>query len=122
MKGLAGARRWRSSCSASEIAAISAALEASPGDLLLLVADDAGVAAQALGALRLELAERFGLAPTDAWKLLWVTDFPLLEWNDDEGRWDSLHHPFTLARREEPSSCSRPQPASALARALTTWS
>jgi aspartyl-tRNA synthetase len=94
-----GGPNWRSPVakflSAEEIAGVGEELSASPGDLLLLVADEAGVAAQALGALRLELAARFGLADDGDWKLLWVTDFPLLEWNDDEGRWDSLHHPFT---------------------------
>jgi aspartyl-tRNA synthetase len=78
-----------------EIAAVTGQLEAAPGDLLLLVADEEGVAAQTLGALRLELAQRFDLARANAWEILWVTEFPLLEWNDDEGRWDSLHHPFT---------------------------
>jgi aspartyl-tRNA synthetase len=94
-----GATSWRSPVAKflneREIEAITAALGASPGDLLLLVADDAGVAAQALGALRVELARRFGLARPDSWEVLWVTDFPLLEWNADEGRWDPLHHPFT---------------------------
>jgi aspartyl-tRNA synthetase len=83
-----------------EIAAIASSLGASTGDLLLLVADEAGVAAQALGALRLELSRRFDLAPQGLWNLLWVTDFPLLEWNDDEGRWDSIHHPFTSPTEE----------------------
>jgi aspartyl-tRNA synthetase len=78
-----------------EIAAVGTALEASPGDLLLLVADEAGVVAQTLGALRTHLAAQFGLAAADAVEALWVTDFPLVEWNDDEGRWDPLHHPFT---------------------------
>jgi aspartyl-tRNA synthetase len=90
---------WRSPVAkflaASELAALTIALEASPGDLLLLVADEAGVAAQTLGALRIELARRFGLAAADDWKPVWITDFPLVEWNDDEGRWDPLHHPFT---------------------------
>jgi aspartyl-tRNA synthetase len=90
---------WRSPVakflSAGEIASVGEGLGASAGDLLLLVADEEGVAAQALGALRIELASRFGLAAANDWKLLWVTDFPLLEWNDDEGRWDALHHPFT---------------------------
>ena len=83
-----------------EITAIGSALGASPGDLLLLVADEAGVAAQTLGALRLELATRFDLAAAGQWNLLWVTDFPLLEWSDDEGRWSSLHHPFTSPTEE----------------------
>jgi aspartyl-tRNA synthetase len=90
---------WRSPVakflSDAERAAIAGALDASPGELLLLVADDAGVAAQTLGALRLHLAERFDLVPRDAWRPLWVTDFPLVEWNDEEGRWQALHHPFT---------------------------
>jgi aspartyl-tRNA synthetase len=99
-----------------EITAISGSLEASAGDLLLLVADEAGVAAQALGALRLELARRFELAPPDAWNLLWITDFPLLEWNDDEGRWDSLHHPFTSPTDESLEELDR-NPGAVRARA-----
>ena len=90
---------WRSPVakflSADELAALTAALEGSPGHLLLLVADESGVAAQTLGALRTELAARFGLAAEGEWKPVWITDFPLVEWNDDEGRWDPLHHPFT---------------------------
>jgi len=78
-----------------EIAAIGSELGASPGDLLLLVADDEGTASLALGVLRLELARRFGLAAEDDWKLVWIVDFPLMEWNDDEQRWDPLHHAFT---------------------------
>jgi aspartyl-tRNA synthetase len=90
---------WRSPVakflSDAELGSIVGALDASPGDLLLLVADDAGVAAQTLGALRLELAGRFGLVASGEWRPLWVTDFPLFEWNDDEGRWQAIHHPFT---------------------------
>jgi aspartyl-tRNA synthetase len=83
-----------------EVAAVGSALEASVGDLLLLVADEAGIAAQTLGALRSELAHRFGIVPPDAMEIVWVVDWPLLEWNDDEGRWDSLHHPFTAPIEE----------------------
>ena len=90
---------WRSPVakflSDAERAAIGAALGAVPGDLVLLVADDPGVAAQTLGALRLELASRFGLVAGDEWRTVWVTDFPLVEWNDEDGRWQALHHPFT---------------------------
>jgi aspartyl-tRNA synthetase len=93
------AAAWRSPVakflSPRETGALTAALQGSPGDLLLLVADEAGVAAQTLGALRIELAGRFGLAAAGDWRPVWVTDFPLVEWNDDEGRWDALHHPFT---------------------------
>jgi aspartyl-tRNA synthetase len=111
---------WRSPVakflSEAELHAIASALEASPGDLLLLVADDAGVAAQTLGALRLELGRRFGLIPEGEWRPLWVTDFPLVEWNDDEGRWDSLHHPFT-SPTEESLALLEENPAAARARA-----
>jgi aspartyl-tRNA synthetase len=111
---------WRSPVakflSEGELAAIGTALEAAPGDLLLLVADDAGVAAQALGALRLDLGARFGLIPEGAWHTVWVTDFPLVEWNDDEGRWEALHHPFT-SPAEESLALLEDQPAAARARA-----
>ncbi len=77
------------------IAAASQRLGASPGDLLLFVADAEGVAARALGGLRLELGERFGLVAPGAHDVLWVVDFPMFDWNEEEGRWDALHHPFT---------------------------
>jgi aspartyl-tRNA synthetase len=100
----------------AEIAAISAELDAAPGDLLLLVADDEGIASQTLGALRLDLSRRFGLAAAGDWKLLWVVDFPLMEWNDDEQRWDPLHHPFTAPAPGALESLDT-DPARALARA-----
>jgi aspartyl-tRNA synthetase len=79
--------------------AIEQALSATPGDLLLIVADKPSVAAQALGELRLELARRFGLVGAGGdgvpHQLLWVVDFPMFEYNEGEGRWDALHHPFT---------------------------
>jgi len=89
---------WRTSAKAlgeAERAAIAAKLSARPGDLLLLVADTPAVAATALGALRLELARRYDLAPAGRHSLLWVVDFPMFEWDEDEGRWSALHHPFT---------------------------
>jgi aspartyl-tRNA synthetase len=111
---------WRSPVakflSDDERAAMAAALDASPGDLLLLVADDAGVAAQTLGALRLELAGRFGLVPPDTWNPVWVTDFPLVEWSDEDGRWHALHHPFT-SPTEASLEVLESQPAAARARA-----
>jgi aspartyl-tRNA synthetase len=76
-------------------AAAGAALGASAGDLLLLVADAADVAAGALGGLRLELGARFGLVPEGRHDVLWVVEFPMFGWNADEERWDALHHPFT---------------------------
>lgn len=76
--------------------AIEQALSANAGDLLLIVADKPGVAAQALGELRLELARRFALVgPDTPHQLLWVVDFPMFEYNEGEDRWDALHHPFT---------------------------
>jgi aspartyl-tRNA synthetase len=91
---------WRSPIakflSDDERRAIEQALSASAGDLLLIVADKPAVAAQALGELRLELARRFGLVgPDTPHQLLWVVDFPMFEYNEPEGRWDALHHPFT---------------------------
>ncbi|HET6549310.1 MAG TPA: aspartate--tRNA ligase [Solirubrobacter sp.] len=76
--------------------AIERALEASAGDLLLIVADaSAATAATALGELRLEVARRYDLIPPGRHELLWVIDFPMFDWNPTELRWDALHHPFT---------------------------
>jgi aspartyl-tRNA synthetase len=90
---------WRSPVakflSAEEIAAVTAALDASPGDLLLAVADKVDTVAAALGALRLDLAERWDLVPDGRHDVLWVVDFPMFGYNETEGRWDALHHPFT---------------------------
>ena len=74
---------------------MTTALDASPGDLLLAVADKADTAAAALGALRLDLAERWDLVPDGRHDVLWVVDFPMFGYNETEGRWDALHHPFT---------------------------
>ena len=78
-----------------EIADVSRRLEASPGDLLLIVADRAPVAAQALGALRLELARRFALVDQGSHDIRWVVRFPMFTHKPDERRWDAEHHPFT---------------------------
>jgi aspartyl-tRNA synthetase len=90
---------WRSPIAkflaADEIAAVTAALGAQPGDLLLAVADKADTAAAALGALRLHLGERWDLIPAGRHDVLWVVDFPMFGYNDAERRWDALHHPFT---------------------------
>jgi aspartyl-tRNA synthetase len=85
---------WRSPVakflSADEMAAAARELEGEEGDVLLLVADEAPVAAKVLGELRLEVA-----GPQEGHDLLWVVDFPMFEWNEGEGRFDPLHHPFT---------------------------
>ncbi len=78
-----------------ELAGINGRLDGAPGDLLLLVADRRKVAAQSLAALRLELARRFALVPAGRHDLLWVVDFPLFDYNEETGRWDPMHHPFT---------------------------
>ena len=74
---------------------LAAQMGASPGDLIAMVADDEGAANAVLGALRPRYAERFDLVPEGAWSPLWVTDFPLVDWNADEERWDPMNHPFT---------------------------
>ena len=103
----AGARRSRSSSRPSEIAAVTETLGGSPGDLLLVVADTAAVAADALGALRLHLRDRFDLAAGAPHDLHWVVDFPLFGWNADEERWDALHHPFTAPRADQADAFAR---------------
>jgi len=83
--------------SAERQAAVNAAVGAAPGDLLLFVADRASVAPEAIGALRLHLGEQLGLiaAAGDHHEVLWMVDFPLFGYNENEKRWDPLHHPFT---------------------------
>ncbi len=89
---------------------------AGPGDLVLLVADAMPLAATVLGRLRVALAERLGLIPADAFRLLWVVDFPLFEWSEEEKRWDAMHHPFT-APRDEDAAAGLADPARARAKA-----
>ncbi|MBI2199166.1 MAG: aspartate--tRNA ligase [Candidatus Rokubacteria bacterium] len=76
-------------------------LEASPGDLLLLVGDAPAVAASVLGRFRVDLARRFHQIPASRDVFAWVVDFPLVEWSEDEKRWDPVHHPFTAPRDED---------------------
>jgi aspartyl-tRNA synthetase len=66
-----------------------------PGTTTLFGADEPATVARALGALRLQLGHELGLVAKDEFRFLWITDFPLLEWSEDEGRWSALHHPFT---------------------------
>jgi len=84
-----------------EQAAINARFDAAIGDALLFVADRAAVVAPALGQLRKSLAAERGLIPEGVWKFVWVTDFPLLEWDEASGRWFAMHHPFTSPRVED---------------------
>ncbi|MGD1001737.1 MAG: aspartate--tRNA ligase [Candidatus Brocadiia bacterium] len=76
-------------------AKIRAAMGARPGDLLFFIADQASAAQTAMNELRQEVARRLNLVPKDAFEFCWVLDFPLLEWNEQEKRWDARHHPFT---------------------------
>ncbi|TYO95096.1 aspartate--tRNA ligase [Desulfallas thermosapovorans] len=84
-----------------EIATILERFDAREGDLLLFVADQASVVAASLGALRVHLAERLDIIPRDKFNFLWVTDFPLLEYDEEEKRWVAMHHPFTSPREED---------------------
>jgi aspartyl-tRNA synthetase len=97
-------------------AALLERLQAGPGDLLLLVGDAMPLAASVLGRLRVDLAERHGLVPADRIALAWVLDFPLFEYNPDERRWESMHHPFT-APRDEDLALMESEPGRALAQA-----
>jgi len=81
--------------SEQELAQIMARLEAEPGDLLLFVADKPNVVAASLGALRQHLGERLGLIPEGLYHFLWVVDFPLLDYDHEEKRYQAMHHPFT---------------------------
>jgi aspartyl-tRNA synthetase len=85
---------WRSPVakfmSEDEIAGLIDATDAKHGDAILVVADEAATAARVLGELRLEVGE-----PEGGNDLVWVVDFPMFGWNEQEGRWDALHHPFT---------------------------
>ena len=76
-------------------------MEAKPGDLLLFVADKNSVVFASLGALRCEIALQLGLLKKDEFKFLWVTDFPLLEWSEEDERFKAVHHPFTMPVDED---------------------
>ena len=91
----------RASVKAEFLVGLADGFGAAQGDLICLVADDEDAALGVLGSLRVRLAERYGLVPEGAWAPLWVTDFPLVEWNADEQRWDARHHPFTSPRPED---------------------
>ncbi|MCL4506833.1 MAG: aspartate--tRNA ligase [Chloroflexi bacterium] len=84
----------------AEKAAILAAANSKPGDLLLFVADSAKVANETLAELRLEMGHRLKLADDNVMAFCWVIDFPLFEWNEEEKRWDPSHHMFTAPKDE----------------------
>lgn len=84
-----------------EIQRLVGAMEGEPGDLLLFAADETRIVWDVLGALRLELARQLELVDKDVFSFLWVTEFPLLEWNPDQKRYTAMHHPFTMPYEED---------------------
>ncbi len=84
-----------------ELAALVAAMAGEPGDLLFFAADKNKVVWDSLGALRLELARQLDLLDKKQFNFLWVTEFPLLEWSEEEGRFKAMHHPFTMPMEED---------------------
>jgi aspartyl-tRNA synthetase len=83
------------------MARINKAFDAEPGDLLMFVADSAAITNEALGRLRGHLGHKLGLTDKNTYKFVWVTDFPLLEWDEEEQRHCAVHHPFTAPRDED---------------------
>jgi len=84
-----------------QVKAIAERLNAKPGDLMLFIADTPKIVAETLGYLRLLMGKRLNLIDEKKLNFLWVTDFPLVEWNADEKRWDAMHHPFTAPFDED---------------------
>ncbi len=84
-----------------EVQAMAARAQAGRGDLMILVADQEAAANQVLDALRREMARRLNLADEGLLAFAFVTDFPLLEWNEEEERWYAMHHPFTSPKEED---------------------
>lgn len=84
-----------------EIDAILKKADAQPGDIIMFVADKDSVVYDSLGALRIELAKRLGLIDKNEYNFLWVTDFPLLEYDEEEKRYVAKHHPFTSPMDED---------------------
>ena len=84
-----------------QLKALVDAMGGKPGDLLLFAADKNKVVFDVLGALRLEIARQLDLQKKDDFKFLWVTEFPLLEYSEEEGRFVAMHHPFTMPMEED---------------------
>ena len=84
-----------------EMSALVAAMEGEKGDLLLFAADKNKVVWDVLGALRLELARQMDLLDKNEYKFLWVTEFPLFEWSEEQNRYTAMHHPFTMPMEED---------------------
>ena len=84
-----------------ELAAIVERMEGKPGDLLLFAADKNKIVYAVLGALRCEIADKLGLLDKDTYNFLWITEFPLFEYSDEEERYVAMHHPFTMPMEED---------------------
>ena len=84
-----------------EMDALVAAMDGKAGDLLLFAADKKKLVYDVLGALRLELAKQMDLLDKNEYRFVWVTEFPLLEWNEEENRYTAMHHPFTMLMDED---------------------
>ena len=87
--------------SEEEMAALVKAMDGENGDLLLFAADKNQVVWDVLGNLRLEIARQLELLDKNEYKFLWITEFPLLEWNEEAGRYTAMHHPFTMPMEED---------------------
>ncbi len=115
-----GANGWQSSIqkfvTEGERKAVDDALNAIENDLLLFVAGSPKVVNQSLANLRLHLGERLGLIPKDEYRFVWILDFPLLEYDEAEGRYAAVHHPFTAPKDEDiPKLKDRPESVKAKA-------
>lgn len=84
-----------------EVAALQSLTGAGTGDLILFIADQLNVANKTLGALRLHFRDRLKLADPDVMAFAWVVDFPMFEWNEEDKKWDTAHHPFTMPKMED---------------------
>ena len=84
-----------------EMDALVAAMDGKAGDLLLFAADKKKLVYDVLGALRLELAKQMDLLDKNEYRFVWVTEFPLLEWSEEENRYTAMHHPFTMLMEED---------------------
>ena len=84
-----------------ELKNLVAAMQGEPGDLLLFAADKNSIVWNVLGGLRLELGRQLGLIDNNKFNFLWVTEFPLLEWSEEDNRYVAMHHPFTMPMDED---------------------
>lgn len=100
--------------SQEELKAMAEACGASDGDLVLIISDRDKVVFDSLGFLRRHTAEEMGLLRDDDYRLLWVVDFPLFEYNEEEGRYQAMHHPFTAPKAED-AHLLKTEPAAARA-------